>query len=416
VIHSGSLVKRSVFDDQYWPLRVVPHFQHWAPLAQVDCAIVLEAGAAKPKLAWLKSFDFWEAPPSIEAGDDYFLGAFDVVEIAKVDAVKDLVPAGKRTAFVGEDASRAALWGIDRVNPPALVAALDALRTTKTPYEVHCLAKANERAGRGHAAVLEAFRAGSVSELDLHLTFLRATAQDDADAPYKGIVALNEHAATLHHVAYAKHPSGARAQSLLLDAAATYQGYCSDITRTWVKGDGATASAFAALVAGVEAMQQRLCDAVALGMPYEALHDESHRQVAEVLRDVKIASLSAEELVACGVTRAFYPHGLGHSLGLQTHDVGCALMKPRADNPFLRNTSKIAEGQVFTIEPGVYFIAPLLAPVRDSEAGRGIDWTLVGELSALGGVRIEDDLVVTGGARTIRNLTREVLPTGGGRS
>src|SRR5262249_7021668 len=144
VIHSGSLVKRSVFDDQYWPLRVVPHFQHWAPLAQVDCAIVLEAGAAKPKLAWLKSFDFWEAPPSIEDEDVYFLAALDVIEIAKVDAVKDLVPAGKRTAFVGEDASRAALWGIDRVNPPALVAALDALRTTKTPYEVHCLTKANE--------------------------------------------------------------------------------------------------------------------------------------------------------------------------------------------------------------------------------------------------------------------------------
>ena len=213
-----------------------------------------------------------------------------------------------------------------------------------------------------------------------------------------------------------KHPSSAPAQSLLVDAGAAYQGYCSDVTRTWVKGTGATASAFAALVAGVEAMQQRLCDAIAIGMPYEKLHDESHRQVAAILRDVGIASLSQEELVAQGVTRAFFPHGLGHSLGLQCHDVGCALLKPRADNPFLRNTSIIDVGQVFTIEPGVYFIEPLLAPLRAKDVtSSGVDWKLVGELRALGGVRIEDDVVVMGGEKKARNLTREFLATGGGR-
>jgi Xaa-Pro dipeptidase len=407
-IHSGSLLKRSVFDDQYWPLRVVPHFAHWAPLAIPDCAVVFEAGRARPTLAWQKAFDFWEQPPALES--DHFVASFDVAEMARAEQVKELLPKGKRVAFVGEDVTRAALWGLETANPPALLAALDALRTTKTEYEEACLAIANERAARGHRALLEAFRAGDASELDLHLLFLRATAQDDAETPYKNIVALGAHAATLHHVAYAKHPSGARAQSLLLDAAATAFGYCADITRTWVKGDGATASAFGQLVAGVDALQQRLCAKAAVGMPYEQLHDESHREVARVLRDVGIASLTEEELVGRGITRAFYPHGLGHSLGIQTHDVGCALVKPRADNPFLRNTSIIAERQVFTIEPGVYFIEPLLAPVRASDAGRGVDWKLVGELAALGGVRVEDDVLVTGGAGTIRNFTREVLP------
>jgi Xaa-Pro dipeptidase len=413
VIHSGSLRKRSEFDDQYWPLRPVPHFQHWAPLAQPDCAIVVEAGRA-PRLAWLKAFDFWEQPHAPET--DHFVASFDVVETMRVEDVKELLVAGKRAAFVGEDASRAALWGIDRVNPESLVKALDALRTTKTPYEVHCLEEANRRAASGHKAVLDVFRGGDASELDLHLLYLRTTAQDDPETPYKNIVALNAHAATLHHVSYAKHPSGAAAQSLLVDAGASYQGYCSDVTRTWVKGTGATASAFASLVAGVEAMQQRLCAQIAIGAPYEALHDESHRQVAGVLRDVGIASLSESELVEHGVTRAFYPHGLGHSLGLQCHDVGCALMKPRADNPFLRNTSRIGVGQVFTIEPGIYFIEPLLAPLRGrQDVARGIDWKLVAELSALGGVRIEDDIVVTGGGKTTRNLTRAFLPAGGGR-
>jgi len=156
-------------------------------------------------------------------------------------------------------------------------------------------------------------------------------------------------------------------------------------------------------------MQQRLCAAVKPGMGYEDLHDESHRQVASILRDAGISRLPADELVARGITRAFYPHGLGHSLGLQCHDVGCALRPPRADNPFLRNTTQVAPAQVFTIEPGLYFIDALLAPLRSSA---DIDWKLVDEVAQLGGIRIEDDVVVQDAG--IRNLTREVLPQGGG--
>jgi Xaa-Pro dipeptidase len=292
------------------------------------------------------------------------------------------------------------------------VKALDALRTTKTPYEVACLAEANRRARAGHEALREAFRGGDVPELDLHLLFLKATRQDDAETPYKNIVALGENAATLHHVAYGRQAASRAAESLLVDAAAVCRGYASDVTRTWIKGSGAAASAFGALVAGVEAMQQRLCAAVKVGMPYEQLHDESHRQVAVILREVGLVKGTAEEAVASGVTRAFYPHGLGHSLGLQTHDVGCALRTPRADNPFLRNTSDVAVGQVFTIEPGIYFIGQLLETLKAGPGGGIVDWKTVDALAPLGGVRIEDDVLVTD--RGVRNLTREQLPVGGG--
>jgi Xaa-Pro dipeptidase len=89
--------------------------------------------------------------------------------------------------------------------------------------------------------------------------------------------------------------------------------------------------------------------------------------------------------------------------------VGCALRPPKKENPFLRNTAEIAPRQVFTIEPGIYFIEALLAPLRGSP---DIDWKLVDALAPFGGVRIEDDIVVED--RGIRNLTREVLPVGGG--
>jgi Xaa-Pro dipeptidase len=399
VIESGAPTKRSRFDDQYWPLRPCPHFQHWLPLTEADCALVVRPGR-KATLLRPAVTSFWEKPAPPETR--VFEEAFEVVRVRDTAQAKQH-HGGGRVAFVGEG----------REDDAALVKALDALRTTKTPYEVACLEKANRRARAGHEALRDAFRAGDASELDLHLLYLKATAQDDWETPYKNIVALGENAATLHHVAYGRTARTRGAESLLVDAAATCRGYCADVTRTWTKGADAAASAFAQLVAGVEAMQKRLCAAVKVGMPYEQLHDESHRQVGVILRETGIVRGSAEEAVAGGVTRAFYPHGLGHSLGLQTHDVGCALRAPRADNPFLRNTSDMAVGQVFTIEPGIYFIDALLAELRAKPEGKIVDWTAVDALAPLGGVRIEDDVVVQDGG--VRNLTREQLPVGGGR-
>ncbi len=424
VIHSGTPKKRTDFDDQYWPLRVTPHFQHWLPLAEPDCALIVEPGK-KPVLAWLKSTSFWEAPPEPESRR--FEQAIDVRPVSDAKDIRSLVPRGK-VAFVGEARAQAADWGIDPalVNADDLIGPLDRLRAHKTEYEVMCIAEANRRAAAGHAAALAAFRAGGASELEIHLRFLAATGQDDPETPYKNIVAVGPHAATLHHISYEKKPSSRSPESLLVDAGATCLGYCSDITRTWVKGEGAVASAFGALVSQVEAMQQRLCGAIKLGLPYEELHEESHRQVAAILKEVGVVKGSAEAALNAEVTRAFYPHGLGHSLGLQCHDVGCALVKPREHNPYLRNTSIITEHQVFTIEPGIYFIEPLLDRLRGSPHAGLVDWALVRELAAMGGVRIEDDVLVTGGAApsaapgagggggAIRNFTREVLPVGGG--
>ncbi|MFO0678577.1 MAG: Xaa-Pro dipeptidase [Polyangiaceae bacterium] len=422
VIHSGAAKTRTDFDDQFWSVRPTPHYQHWLPLADPDSFLLVEPGKT-PLLLWATNASFWENLPAPES--DEFTRVLRVERIDGVEGAKkrlqELVPnlgASPRAAFVGEFGDRARTLGFDpadgtRVNPKPLLGALDRLRATKTPYEVACLDEANVRSARGHAALRDAFAQGDKSELELHLLYLAATRQDDPETPYKNIVALDENAATLHHVSYGRVPKHSDAQALLVDAGATCLGYCSDITRTWVKGKGATASAFAGLVLGVEAMQKRLCDAVRVGEPYEGLHDECHRQVAAILEEVGILKVTADEAVANGLTRAFLPHGLGHSLGLQCHDVGCALIKPRVENPWLRNTSTIREGQVFTIEPGIYFIEALLAPHRTGAFATGVDWKLTAELAKLGGVRIEDDLVVTGGNDVTKNLTRAVLPVGG---
>ncbi len=402
VVHSGRPKKRSEFDDQFFPHRTTPEFLRWLPLDEPDCFLVVEPGK-RTSLFWPKNTSFWERPRPPE--NDHFM---DVLDVRREPSPPRL--AGKRVAFLGEDRARAEELSLGEVNPPALLAALDALRTKKTAYEVACLAEANRRAALGHESLKRAFASDERSELDLHLMYLGSTKQDDQETPYKNIVAFGENAAVLHHVSYGR--DAVRAESLLVDAGATCAGYCADITRTWVRPRGAAGETFAGLVAAMEAMQQRIVAKIAVGMAYEELHDESHRQVSVILKESGLALGSVEEIDQRGVSRVFYPHGLGHSLGLQTHDVGCAVIKPRADNPFLRNTSVIEVGQVFTIEPGLYFIDGLLAELRERPEGKLVNWDLVERLAPLGGVRIEDDIYVSEDG--VRNLTREVLPIGGG--
>ncbi len=86
----------------------------------------------------------------------------------------------------------------------------------------------------GHLAAERAFRAGA-SEFDIHLAFLAAVRQTDEELPYPSIIALNEHAATLHYQLRDRQPPP-RSLSLLIDAGASCRGYGSDITRTWAMG------------------------------------------------------------------------------------------------------------------------------------------------------------------------------------
>ena len=109
------------------------------------------------------------------------------------------------------------------------------------------------------------------------------------------------------------------------------------------------------------------------------------------------------------------PHGLGHHLGIQVHDVGGKLagpdgatQAPPPEYPTLRTTRTLEPRQVITIEPGLYFIPMLLRPFREGEHAARFDWSLIDELSVFGGIRVEDDVLVTEGAP--RNFTREVLP------
>jgi Xaa-Pro dipeptidase len=161
----------------------------------------------------------------------------------------------------------------------------------------------------------------------------------------------------------------------------------------------------------MEVLQQELIEQIIVGRPYLDLHVAAHEGICEILMQHEIARGSYDELMNEAISAIFFPHGLGHLLGIQVHDVGgrqCNrqgdLLPPPAEYPALRNTRTIEPGQVFTIEPGLYFIPSLLNKERSSARGKLINWKLIEQLIPLGGIRIEDNVLVA--ARGAQNLTR----------
>ena len=243
VLCSGAAQSKNRFDDQSWPLCPTPAFTHWCPLVESDAFVIVRAGR-KPTLVRTVVDDFWETTPPPES--DHFWNAFDVVTVGPGHA-GDVLPGG-RIAVITRDPGQSPPG---EVNPQELVTALDSTRVHKSAYEIECLAEATRRAVRGHRRTEERFRAGDCSELELHLAYLDATEQDDPTTPYKNIVALGPHAAVLHYVAYERVKVKGDT-SLLVDAGARFNGYGSDITRSYVRGEGAGAKRFGELLARME--------------------------------------------------------------------------------------------------------------------------------------------------------------------
>jgi Xaa-Pro dipeptidase len=288
---------------------------------------------------------------------------------------------------------------------------LDYFRAVKTPYEIKCIEYANQIAARGHLAAQHAAEL-EVSEFHLNHVYCEATRQRETELPYPNIIALNEHASVLHYQ-HLDHVRPPQVHSFLLDAGAQFNGYASDITRTRSLGN----SGLQALIDAVDSMQQSLCSQARNGKDFVELNDQAHRLVAEILHEQRFVTASAAQAYDSGITRTFLPHGLGHLLGLQVHDVGGhqiapdgTLRPPPSDHPYLRLTRVLEPGFVLTIEPGIYFIPMLLRELAASTNAQHVNWDLVKEFIPFGGVRIEDDVAVT--ATGARNLTRQFLSSG----
>lgn len=403
LIAAGAL-RYEFLDDRHYPFRVNPHFKAWLPLDDHPYCWLKITPGQKPHLFYFQPEDFWHKPPADPAG--YWTEQCTISIIRAPGELSTLLPPPQACAIVGE--AEAGVGDHRPDNPEALLDYLHFHRAYKTPYEIELMRRASVSAVRGHRAAEAAFRTGA-SEHGVHQAYLAASGHSDLDLPYGNIVCLNEHAAILHYqhretVAPADH------RSLLIDAGASCSGYAADITRTYSGKEGE----FAALLQGLDRVQRQLVDGVRPGRDYRDLHLQCHRLLGELLIEAGVVRCGLDQALALGLTSTFFPHGLGHLIGLQVHDVagfaasaeGGRIERPEG-HPFLRLTRELGPGMAVTIEPGIYFIDSLLAQLRAGDHARHIDWTQVDALAPYGGIRIEDDVVCTEDAP--ENLSRDAF-------
>lgn len=394
-------------DDQHYPYRAEALFLQWAPLLAHPGSALLYRPGKKPLLLVLEPLDYWHQPAPIPQGP--WQRRLDIRVFHKAGDLRRHLPRNTRTlALLGEPDQWRGLEISGHKNPRLLLTHLDYGRACKTAWEVHCIEQATAHALAGHRAVQTAFKAG-LSEFEMGLMFLAACGQADAELPYPAIVAMNRNAATLHyqHRDRQRLPAQQR-HSLLLDAGASVAGYASDITRTYAARRGE----FAAMLRDMDRSQQTLCAQVKPGVAFPDLQLSAFRALAELLARWGLVRMSPADMVEHRITDSFMPHGLGHLLGLQVHDVGGNLASPEGRKlappkrfPRLRLTRMLEPGMVVTIEPGIYFIDSLLARLKKSRYSRQVDWKKLAELHCYGGIRIEDNVLVTADGH--RNLTRE---------
>lgn len=406
VIFSGSL-RYAFLDDHSYPFRPNPHFVSWLPATNLPLSYIVYTPGERPRLIYYQPRDYWHAVPG--EPDGYWASGFDVRivhEPAEIDA--HLPNDREKCILIGDVIDAAHAYGIERVNPTTSLNILHLARGRKTEYELACLRLASRRAVAGHRAAENAFR-DDKSEFDIHQAYCKAVSLTDNELPYGNIIALNEHGAILHYTHLQRDIPSER-RSFLIDAGAQVHGYASDITRTYSYQD----EQFAALIDAVDSMQRAIVSRVKVGVDFRDLHIETHRMLAQVLVDAELATGAPDTLLSSGVTSAFLPHGLGHLLGIQVHDVGGFLksesgsvIDPPSGHPFLRLTRVLEQDMVVTIEPGLYVIDMLLESLRGTPAESHINWKTVDWLRPFGGIRIEDDVRVT--ADEPENLTRDAF-------
>jgi Xaa-Pro aminopeptidase len=307
---------------------------------------------------------------------------------ARARGYRLLYPDARSIAAARRAAPRA------RLDPPALRDALEELRIVKDEGELRLLEKASAATAAGHRLAMRKARPGRWEyevQAEMEGAFHAAGCPETG---YDSIVAGGRNAAVLHY--HHNHDRLRPGDLLLIDAAAEYQGYSADVTRTFPVS-GRFSSRQRDVYEAVLRAQLACLGFARAGVTSMDVQRRAEELLAEGLRDLGLLKGGTEELVETQAVRVFFPHGIGHTLGLDVHDVqgGKRRRLPKRRSGRLRFRARLEPGFVMTIEPGIYFMPVLLhdREVRRRHRGR-VDFDRAERFLSVGGVRIEDDIVI----------------------
>lgn len=365
----------------------------------------------------------WHGPATPISDLREALGVDEVLDAGGLAAaVAALRDAGRTPATLAvADAARTALaarWtGTDlsfgkRHGDAALVEQVIAMRRQKDVGELAELRQAAAHTGAAHIAVARALHVGG-HERTLAALFDAVLAARDCVTGYKTI--LSQQGEILHNH---RHDGVLREGALLLvDGGAELPGgYGADVTRTWPVG-GVFVGRQRAAYEAVLSAQNAAIDRCRPGVWYRDVHDAASLEIARFLKDEGLLKIRPEEAVESGAHGLFFPHGVGHLLGLDVHDLenfGDLPSYPKGmarpaqfGTRNLRLNLQLEPGWVVTVEPGFYVVPAILgdAALRQRFAGQ-VDFERAEAWLGFGGIRIEDDIAITTAAP--ENLTAEI--------
>ncbi len=408
--------------DNLHPFRQDSHFLYLTGIARPGLALLLDADSGEDVLLGPpEDFDdlVWHGPhPSLsdlasEAG---------VADVRDYSELGDVLEAAKRQGravhypppfMPGTQIELARLLGesVEAVKEGAsasLMRALGEKRAVKTGAEIAEIEDAVAVSAEMYRVAMQMTRPG-LREVEVRAAMLHAALRHGREVSFEPITSVRGE--VLHN-----HASGNTlrdGQLFLLDSGVeTAEGYASDITRT-IPVSGRFSDEQRAIYEIVLRAEEDAIERLRPGVNFRDLHLAAARTIVEGLKAAGLMKGDVEDAVEAGAHALFFPHGLGHPLGLDTHDVqdlGDTYAYP-ADQPrseqfglsFLRFARDLAPGHVMTIEPGIYFIPVLIDRWRsEGRHTEFVDYDAVEHFRDFGGIRIEDDVLCTeDGARIL---------------
>jgi Xaa-Pro aminopeptidase len=290
----------------------------------------------------------------------------------------------------------------------SLIRAVVQQRSKKTAEELAEMERAVNTSGAMHVAAMRHARAG-MHESDVAAVVRAKAIADGGDIAYGIICTTHGHVLHNHHY----HHELKNGQLLLLDAgAATANHYAGDITRTWAIG-GKFSQQQRDIYEIVLAAEMHAISLVRPGVTYQEVHLAAALVIAEGLKSLGLMSGNMQDAVAQSAHALFFPHGLGHMIGLDVHDmedlgenfVGYSDKVARSKDfgtAYLRLGRHLEEGFVLTVEPGIYFIPELIDKWAGEKKFKNyINYDRVEAFRDFTGIRIEDNVLVTSNGQRV---------------
>jgi Xaa-Pro aminopeptidase len=273
---------------------------------------------------------------------------------------------------------------------------LNEVRRRKDEVELGRMRAAGRATRAGFAQVAPLIEPGR-SERELQIEIEAAFFRNGADfLAFDTIVASGPNSAVLHFAPTSRRV--AEGELVLIDAGGECRGYASDVTRTY-PASGQFTPEQQAVYDIVAAAAERATERSTAGTEWRDVHRAAALVIAEGLVELRLLRGQPEDLVERGAQSLFFPHGVGHMVGLGVRDAGEALRgreQPADAFPRLRVDLPVEPGHVFTVEPGVYFVPALLHDAELRERHRdAIDWARAESMLGFGGIRIENNVLIT---------------------